>query len=101
MGYERWAADFQKYFPLNDNGSKKLSIEVLNVEIDFSQFAEPAIDTLRLQKDQELEKIRAVNVRKLKDKDVLSIGGVTGSSRDNKKKDKSYSRARASQMSAA
>lgn len=93
IGYGKWAADFQKYFP--PLVSIKGAAIIQNV--DLSGFPEAEIDILRSKKDGELEKLRDSNARRLKDKD----SGLPGLSKDRKKKDKSYSRAKAAQMGVA
>jgi hypothetical protein len=52
--------------------------------------AEPLIDDLRLQKDGELDKLRMINERKLRDKEANSVSSLFGRDRS----DKSYSRSR-------
>ena len=60
--------------------------------MDLAKYPEPAIDAMRAQKDEELEKIRRTSERKTKENIVSSI-----MSKD-KRKGKAYSRARAAQM---
>ncbi|KAI8927050.1 hypothetical protein BC831DRAFT_497796 [Entophlyctis helioformis] len=90
--------------------------------VDLSKFPEPAIDAMRAQKEyvacgigewdlhprcdsEELEKLRRGNDRKSKDKDALGggLGGLVSiaNSSKEKKKSKTYSRAKASQMGVA
>lgn len=97
VGYEKWASDFQKYFPVAKKGSEDISFKA----VDVQSYPEPEIDALRAQKDEELENIRASNLRRLKDRDNYDALGVPGLPKDRKKKDKSYSRAKAAQMGTA
>lgn len=53
------------------------------------RFAEPAVDALRAQKDEELEKIRKNNDRRIKERDISA--GILSK----EKKGTSYSRAKA------
>ena len=84
--FHRWKADYESYFP------KDVDIALSEV-VDLSKYPEPAIDTLREKKDEELEKLRAANLRRLKDREALNVSA--------RKKDKSYSRAKASKMAPA
>eukprot|EP00842_Homolaphlyctis_polyrhiza_P006453 jgi/Hompol1/6809/HPOL_002295-RA len=89
--YERWKADYERYFP-------KHEVQAKLEQVDLSKYPEPVIDAIRAQKEQvwPLEKLRRGNDRKIKDKDAVS--GITGMSVGNhgkdKKKGKSYSRAK-------
>nr|KAJ3422923.1 Cytoplasmic dynein 2 light intermediate chain 1 [Polyrhizophydium stewartii] len=87
--YERWKADYEQYFPPQ-------KVQKTLERVDLSKFPEPAVDSMRLQKDEELEKMRRANERRLKDKDA--VGGVPGLAMGNigkeKKKGKAYSRAK-------
>jgi hypothetical protein len=102
VSYDRWAADFAKYFPFQKAGVESLTLAVIEKgSVDLSSHPEPELDTLRLLKDEELEKLRAANSRRLKDRDAHSIRDLTGATKDRKKKDKSYSRSKAAQMGTA
>ncbi|KAL5036476.1 hypothetical protein BDV3_005158 [Batrachochytrium dendrobatidis] len=94
---EKWKSDYIVYFP-------KPKVQVVQDRIDLSKFPEHAIDVVRVQKDEELERLRRANDRKMKDKDTLGdMASLTlaGSGKEQKKKGKSYSRANASLMSVA
>ncbi|KAH6589332.1 hypothetical protein BASA50_002914 [Batrachochytrium salamandrivorans] len=91
---DKWKLDYAVFFP------KPPSQAVLE-KVDLSKFSEPSVDAMRAQKEEELERLRRENDRRLKDKSVadsISNSMHTGTRKDLKKPNRSYSRAKASQM---
>ncbi|KAJ3414837.1 Cytoplasmic dynein 2 light intermediate chain 1 [Chytridiales sp. JEL 0842] len=62
--YEQWRADFDRYFPQKSDER----IE----ELDFLKFPEALIDSIRSQKDKELDRLRNTAERKLMKKDEIA-----------------------------
>ncbi|KAJ3259207.1 Cytoplasmic dynein 2 light intermediate chain 1 [Boothiomyces macroporosus] len=86
VSYEKWKADYYKYFP-------RAVSEIDETFVNLNLYPELVIDNLRLEKDRELEKLRLNIDRQSKDKDINSgISNLLNSKE--KKKSKSYSRAR-------
>ncbi|KAJ3294419.1 Cytoplasmic dynein 2 light intermediate chain 1 [Borealophlyctis nickersoniae] len=91
---EAWKADYERYFPVGNEQDP-------TQDLDFSKFAEPSIDAMRAQKDEELSRLRRSNERRSKEKDALAgIVGAGGAEKE-RRKGKAYSRARAGQMGTA
>lgn len=86
--YDSWKRDFDRYFPPASGPE-----EVDESELAFDKYPEPAIDSLRAQKDDELQKIRKLAEKKGISKEALAQ--MMGLSSKNGPSSKAYSRSRA------
>ncbi|KND01166.1 uncharacterized protein SPPG_04256 [Spizellomyces punctatus DAOM BR117] len=77
--YRQWKADFDKYFP-------PVTTDVQKEIVDFSKYPEQAIDALRAQKDEELEKLRRHNERKAKE--VVSLTASASSAKETRRRER-------------
>ncbi|KAI9204137.1 uncharacterized protein BJ171DRAFT_582113 [Polychytrium aggregatum] len=97
---DTWRKDYERYFgpPVEENNNNSKDA------VDLSKYPEEAVDSMRQQKDEELEKLRLANDRKAKERDLFAFlsGNPMANTGDKKKlgSNKSYSRAKAAQMTA-
>ncbi|KAI9336135.1 hypothetical protein BDR26DRAFT_920198 [Obelidium mucronatum] len=76
--YDKWRNDFDRYFPPKKDASNKIE------KIDFSKYVEPRVDTMRAQKDEEFERMRRNETKKIPIKELLSqVAGTQQKSTSN------------------
>ncbi|KAJ3015887.1 UNVERIFIED_CONTAM: Cytoplasmic dynein 2 light intermediate chain 1 [Siphonaria sp. JEL0065] len=92
--YDKWRTDFDRYFLPKKDASSKIE------KIDFSKYVEPRVDAMRAQKelrDEELERMRRNETKKIPIKELLSQ--VSGTQQKSTSVNgKGYSRAKAMGM---
>ncbi|KAJ3320751.1 Cytoplasmic dynein 2 light intermediate chain 1 [Boothiomyces sp. JEL0866] len=93
ISYDKWKTDYYKFFP-------RAVSEIDETFVNLGLYPELVIDNLRAEKDRELEKLKVNIDRQSKDKDINSGLSNLLTSKE-KRKSKSYSRARASNMAVA
>ncbi|KAI8822224.1 uncharacterized protein EV422DRAFT_619352 [Fimicolochytrium jonesii] len=114
VGWEAWKRDVDGVWPPPGNVGDREPDEQVEVEggiegegveegrrtrVEFDKFPEPAVDALRAQKEEELQKLKRANDRKLKDLAATTTTPTTTSSR-RREKEKEKAPARTSTTSA-
>ncbi|KAJ3044367.1 Cytoplasmic dynein 2 light intermediate chain 1 [Rhizophlyctis rosea] len=95
--WRQWKAEVERVVGTGGGAQTASTKETIELNLE----PEPLVDSVRAQKDQELERLRRANERKAKEKDFLAALTGAGDKAGSKRTGKSYSRSVAAKMGVA